>query len=554
MSALLRVENLTIDFHMDEGVVHAVRGISFEVEAGKTLALVGESGSGKSVTALSILRLLPSSAQVSGTIAYKDVDLATASDAKLRQVRGADISMIFQEPMSSLNPLHTVERQVSEVLTTHRGMRRAVARAETLRLLKLVGLGNAEARLDDYPHQLSGGQRQRVMIAMALANEPTLLIADEPTTALDVTVQAQILALLRELQQRLGMAMLFITHDLGIVRHMADEVCVMTKGEIVERGPTEDVMSAPQHTYTRHLLAAEPKGEPPASNPAAAVIAEAQNLRVWFPIKRGVLQRTVGHVRAVDDVSLSVRAGHTLGIVGESGSGKTTLGRALLRLVSSEGRIAFLGTELQAWSWREMRPLRKQMQIVFQDPFGALSPRMPVGDIVAEGLDVHRPELSPEQRERRVARALTEVGLDPSVAHRYPHEFSGGQRQRIAIARAMVLEPQLVVLDEPTSALDMSVQAQVVDLLRALQARHGLAYLFISHDLRVVRALANELIVMKDGKVVESGPAPKIFANPESAYTRQLLDAALSPPAADMLQFQHNNAQDWESSPRPRLP
>jgi microcin C transport system ATP-binding protein len=525
---------------MDTSTIHAVRGISFEVEAGKTLALVGESGSGKSVSANSILRLLPSSAEVHGTIRFGGRDLTTMSERELRGIRGNDISMIFQEPMSSLNPLHTVEQQVSEIIVTHRGLRKAAARAETLRLLKVVGLNDAETRLDDYPHQLSGGQRQRVMIAMALANEPDLLIADEPTTSLDVTVQAQILGLLQELQQRLGMAMLFITHDLGIVRHLADTVCVMTDGEIVERGDVADVFGKPQHSYTRHLLAAEPKGEPPEADPSAPVVAATEDLRVWFPIKRGLLRRTVGHIKAVDGVTLKVREGQTLGIVGESGSGKTTLGRAMLRLLESKGRIVFLGKELETYGWSEMRPIRKDMQIVFQDPFGSLSPRMTIGEIVAEGLNVHLPGLTHEERDRKVTRALIEVGLDPSATNRYPHEFSGGQRQRIAIARALVLEPKLVVLDEPTSALDMSVQAQVVDLLRMLQTRHRLTYLFISHDLRVIKALSNELIVMKDGKVVEAGPAAEIFANPQSPYTRQLMSAALTdvlvpPPANDVL-------------------
>jgi microcin C transport system ATP-binding protein len=528
MSALLEVENLTIDFHMDTTTIHAVRGISFTVEAGKTLALVGESGSGKSVSANSILRLLPPSAEVRGTIRFKGRDLTTMSERDLRGIRGNDISMIFQEPMSSLNPLHTIEQQVSEIIVTHRGLRKAEARAETLRLLGVVGLQDAEGRLDDYPHQLSGGQRQRVMIAMALANEPDLLIADEPTTSLDVTVQAQILGLLQEMQQRLGMAMLFITHDLGIVRHLADTVCVMTNGEIVERGDVADVFGNPQHSYTRHLLAAEPKGDPPLADPNAPVIASTQDLRVWFPIKRGLLRRTVGHIKAVDGVTLEVREGQTLGIVGESGSGKTTLGRAMLRLLESEGRILFLGKPLETYGWNEMRPIRKDMQIVFQDPFGSLSPRMTIGEIVAEGLNVHFPGLTHEERDIKVNRALIEVGLDPTAVNRYPHEFSGGQRQRIAIARALVLEPRLVVLDEPTSALDMSVQAQVVDLLRMLQTRHRLTYLFISHDLRVIKALANDLIVMKDGKVVEAGPAAEIFANPQSPYTRQLMSAALT--------------------------
>jgi len=524
--ALLSVENLRIAFRQEQGEVEAVKGISFDIPAGKTLALVGESGSGKSVTALSILRLLPPSATVSGRIAYKGNDLASASDQALRKVRGNDISMIFQEPMSSLNPLHTVERQIGEILAVHRGMGKGAARAKTLQLLADVGIPDPAQRLSSFPHQLSGGQRQRVMIAMALANEPDLLIADEPTTALDVTVQAQILTLLKSLQARLGMAMLFITHDLGIVRKMADETCVMTAGEIVERGPTEQIFAAPQHDYTKHLLAAEPKGAPPIANTDAQILVEANGLKVWFPIRRGLLRRTVGYVKAVDGIDISVRAGQTLGVVGESGSGKTTLGRALLRLISSEGRIAFGGADIEQKSWREMRPLRKDMQIVFQDPFGSLSPRMPVGDIVGEGLALHFPSLSAADRDRKVARALEEVGVDPERRTGYPHEFSGGQRQRIAIARAMVLEPKFVVLDEPTSALDMSVQAQVVDLLRELQRRHGLAYLFISHDLKVVRALANDVLVMREGKMVEAGPATQIFAAPQTDYTRALMGAA----------------------------
>ncbi len=535
MSDLLAVENLRISFALEHGTLEAVRGISFSVARGKTLALVGESGSGKSVTAASILRLLPASAEITGKIVFDGTDLASASDAEMRRIRGGRISMIFQEPMSSLNPLHTIERQVSEIITTHSGMRRAAARARALELLHDVGLAVAEARLDAYPHQLSGGPRQRVMIAMALANSPDLLIADEPTTALDVTVQAQILALLKSLQAKLGMAMLFITHDLGIVRHMADEVCVMTKGEIVERGPVAQIFASPRHDYTRHLLAAEPKGDPPPADPTAPIVIETAGLKVWFPIKRGVLRHTVGHVRAVDDVSIRVRAGQTLGVVGESGSGKTTLGRALLRLVSSEGRIAFLGSDIQARSWRAMRPLRRDMQIVFQDPFGSLSPRLPIADIVAEGLAVHMPELGAAERQRRVERALVEVGLDPADAWRYPHEFSGGQRQRVALARALILEPKFVVLDEPTSALDMSVQAQVVDLLRALQARHRLTYLFISHDLRVIRALANDVVVMKDGKIVEGGPAAQIFAAPRTDYTKALMAAALNTAALPVL-------------------
>jgi microcin C transport system ATP-binding protein len=434
--------------------------------------------------------------------------------------------MIFQEPMSSLNPLHTVERQVTEVLIVHRGMSKTAARARAVELLGEVGIPDPEERLNSYPHQLSGGQRQRVMIAMALANEPDLLIADEPTTALDVTVQAQILALLKSLQEKRGMAILFITHDLGIVRRMATEVFVMTEGKIVEQGATETIFTAPQHPYTKRLLAAEPKGDPPPANEGAKPLLEGQGVRVWFPIRRGLLRRTVGHIKAVDDVDVTIREGQTVGVVGESGSGKTTLGRALLRLVESEGKIAYVGRPIDALGSRALRPLRKDMQIVFQDPFGSLSPRMSVAEIVAEGLAVHHRELSAAERDARVVRALTEVGLDPSLRSRYPHEFSGGQRQRIAIARAMVLEPKFVVLDEPTSALDMSIQAQIVDLLRDLQRRHSLGYLFISHDLKVVRALANELVIMQAGKVVEHGPAAEIFAAPQHPYTKALLAAA----------------------------
>jgi microcin C transport system ATP-binding protein len=526
MTTLLSVSDLGIAFAGEAGVVEAVRGISFEIEAGKTLALVGESGSGKSATALSILRLLPPSATTRGAIVFKGENLAGAPERELRRVRGNAVSMIFQEPMSSLNPLHTVERQIGEILSVHRGLGKAAARRRTLELLADVGIPDPERRLQAFPHQLSGGQRQRVMIAMALANEPDLLIADEPTTALDVTVQAQILALLKTLQARHGMAMLFITHDLGIVRRMADFTCVMTQGEIVERGPTAGIFASPRHAYTRHLLAAEPRGTPPAPKPDATPIVSAEALKVWFPIRRGLLRRTIGHIKAVDGVDLEVRAGETLGVVGESGSGKTTLGRALLRLISSEGRIVFLDEAIETKSWRAMRPLRRDMGIVFQDPFGSLSPRMPVGDIVGEGLAVHFPELGPAEREKRVIEALGEVGIDPESRGRYPHEFSGGQRQRISIARAMVLGPKLVVLDEPTSALDMSVQAQVVDLLRTLQDRHGLTYIFISHDLKVVKALANRLLVMKDGRAVEAGPAAEIFAAPKTDYTKALMAAA----------------------------
>jgi microcin C transport system ATP-binding protein len=532
-SPLLSVRNLGIRFRQGGNATVAVEGASFEIERGETVALVGESGSGKSVTALSIMRLLPPSAEIpKGEIIFNGKDLLKAKSRELREVRGNDIGIVFQEPMTSLNPLHTIERQVSETLKLHRGLGDQAARARTLELLQKVGIREAESRLGAYPHQLSGGQRQRVMIAMALANEPDLFIADEPTTALDVTVQAQILKLLRELQRETGMAMLFITHDLGIVRRMAKRVCVMTQGRIVEQGATETIFKSPQHPYTRHLLAAEPKGAPPTSDLKAPIIMAADDLRVWFPIKRGFLRRVVGHIKAVDGIDLAVRQGQTLGVVGESGSGKTTLGLALMRLISSKGRIVFLGKPIEGRSFKEMRPLRSDMQIVFQDPYGSLSPRMSIADIVGEGLRIHFPQLSLAERDRKVAQALDEVGLDPKTRNRYPHEFSGGQRQRIAVARAMVLEPKFVMLDEPTSALDMSVQAQVVDLLRDLQRRHDLAYLFISHDLKVVRALANDIIVMRAGKVVEKGPAAKVFDTPETDYTKALIAAAFQIAAA----------------------
>ena len=504
-------------------------GASFDIAKGETVALVGESGSGKSVTALSVMRLLPPSAvHPAGEIFFKGKDILKASERELRAIRGDDIGIVFQEPMTSLNPLHTIERQVGEVLKVHRGMGDKAARARVLELLDQVGIRDAEQRLGAYPHQLSGGQRQRVMIAMALANEPDLFIADEPTTALDVTVQAQILKLLMELQKKSGLAMLFITHDLGIVRRMAQRVCVMTGGRIVEQGPTEAIFREPQHAYTRHLLAAEPKGMPPRADLSAPVVMEAEDVKVWFPIRRGLLRRTIGYIKAVDGVDVAVREGQTLGVVGESGSGKTSLGLALMRLISSKGRIVFLGKPIQGTTFKQMRPLRSNMQIVFQDPYGSLSPRMSIADIVGEGLKIHARSLSAQQRDQRVAAALAEVGLDPATRHRYPHEFSGGQRQRIAVARAMVLQPRFVMLDEPTSALDMSVQAQVVDLLRELQRRYNLAYLFISHDLKVVRALANDIIVMRHGKVVEPGTAEAVFQTPKSDYTRALMAAAFA--------------------------
>ncbi|ODN69349.1 ABC transporter ATP-binding protein [Methylobrevis pamukkalensis] len=527
---LLVVDNLSVAFARGGGdPAIAVGGVSFTLQRGRTLALVGESGSGKSVTALSIVRLLayPAASHPSGRILFKGRDLLAASEDEIRKVRGNAITMVFQEPMTSLNPLHTIERQIGEILKIHRGMGKTAARARTLELLHEVGIRDPEERLGAYPHQLSGGQRQRVMIAMALANEPDLLIADEPTTALDVTVQAQILKLLKEIQARRGMAILFITHDLGIVEHFSDDVCVMTRGEIVEAGPTRAVFAHPAHDYTRKLLAAAPKGAPPPSDPSAPVVMEADGLKVWFPIRRGFFRRTVGHIKAVDGVSVTVRAGQTLGVIGESGSGKTTLGLAMLRLISSEGPVAYLGQRIDGMSSRQMRPLRRDLQVVFQDPYGSLSPRMAIGEIVGEGLEIHAPGIRAAEREGRVVRALEEVGLDPESRHRYPHEFSGGQRQRIAIARAMVLQPKFVLLDEPTSALDMSVQAQVVDLLRDLQRRHGLAYMFISHDLRVVRALSNDVIVMRGGVAVETGPAAEVFGAPKSDYTRALMAAAL---------------------------
>ncbi|MET3924284.1 ABC transporter ATP-binding protein [Devosia sp. 2618] len=519
---LLSIRDLTIAFGANE----ATRHVSFDIAPGETVALVGESGSGKSVTALSVLRLLPPSASLSGQILFKGKDLVAAPPSELRAVRGNDISMIFQEPMSSLNPVHTIERQIGEVLAIHQGLRPNAARARTLELLDAVGIPDPKGRLASFPHQLSGGQRQRVMIAMALANEPDLLVADEPTTALDVTVQAQILTLLKDLQQRLGMAMLFITHDLGIVKKIADRVCVMTKGEIVETGPVAPLFANPQHAYTKHLLAAEPRGKPPASDPSAPSIVDVTDLKVWFPIKRGVFRSVVGHIKAVDGVDLSIRKGETLGVVGESGSGKSTLGYAVLRLIPSVGRVVVLGSEVQGRSWKAMRPLRADMQIVFQDPYGSLSPRLSVDQIIGEGLSVHAPHIKAQERDARVVKALEEVGLPPQSRFRYPHEFSGGQRQRIAIARAMVLEPRFVVLDEPTSALDVSIQAQVVDLLRDIQQRRGLTYMFISHDLKVVRALANQLIVMRNGKIVEQGDAADIFSAPQSDYTRALMAAA----------------------------
>jgi microcin C transport system ATP-binding protein len=533
---LLSVRDLSVAFHQGGETSIAVDHISFDIHRGETVALVGESGSGKSVSANSIVKLLPypAASHPSGEVFFNGKNLMKASDAELRHVRGNDITMIFQEPMTSLNPLHTIEQQVGEILELHQGLKGPAARSRTLELLNQVGIREAEKRLGAYPHQLSGGQRQRVMIAMALANRPELLIADEPTTALDVTVQAQILELLKSLKDEHGMSMLFITHDLGIVRKIADRVCVMTKGKIVETGPTAEIFANPQHAYTRHLLASEPKGEPPPSDASKPIVIEAKDVKVWFPIKAGFLRRVVDHVKAVDGIDVTLRAGQTLGVVGESGSGKTTLGLALTRLISSKGRIAFVGKDIDACSFGEMRPLRNRMQVVFQDPYGSLSPRMSIADIIGEGLKIHEKALTDGERDARVAAAPEEVGLDPANHRRYPHEFSGGQRQRVAIARAMVLKPQFVMLDEPTSALDMSVQAQVVDLLRDLQRKHNLAYLFISHDLKVVRALANEVIVMRMGKVVEQGSAERIFEAPNEDYTKALMAAAFNLEAVNL--------------------
>ncbi|MFA7305867.1 MAG: ABC transporter ATP-binding protein [Hyphomicrobium sp.] len=524
---LVDVRNLSVAFGDGADATRVVNGVSFHIDTSEIVALVGESGSGKTVSAMSILQLLPASASYpTGEILFEGKDILKANEAQLRAIRGKRISIIFQEPMTTLNPLHTIEVQVGEIIKLHQKLSDNDTRTRVVELLTKVGIRDAEKRLSAYPHQLSGGQRQRVMIAIALANQPDILIADEPTTALDVTIQAQILELLKALQKEMGMAMLLITHDLGIVRRMAERVYVMKNGEIVETGNTEDVFTAPKHPYTRHLIEAEPKGEPPAVDASRPVVVEADNLKVWFPIKRGWLQRTVDYVKAVDGLSMKVRAGETLGVVGESGSGKTTLGLALLRLLSSEGPIAYVGKRIDGLNNKQMRPLRKEMQIVFQDPYGSLSPRLTIEQIIEEGLLIQNPELDEDGRKERVATALQEVGLDPATRDRYPHEFSGGQRQRIAIARAMVLKPKFVMLDEPTSALDMSVQAQIVDLLRDLQRKRDLAYLFISHDLKVVRALCNYVIVMRNGKVVEEGPSREIFDHPKDDYTKALLAAA----------------------------
>ena len=525
MNTVMHARNLNVTFRQEGAETRAVRNVSFDIERGETVALVGESGSGKSVTALSTVSLLPESAEITGSVIYEGTQISGASEAELRRVRGNDISFIFQEPMTSLNPLHTLEKQLTESIRLHQGLTGRAVRTQILELLQRVGIPDPEERLKSYPHELSGGQRQRVMIAMALANGPNLLIADEPTTALDVTIQAQILELLAKLKDDEGMSMLFITHDLGIVRRFADRVYVMKNGEIVEQGETGALFENPRHRYTRELLSATSAGVPDPVPLGAKTVVETDSLRIWFPIKRGLLRHTVGHIKAVNSATLSVRAGETLGIVGESGSGKTTLALAILRLISSEGPVILMNHEIQKLNSKKMRPLRSEMQIVFQDPYGSLSPRMTVEEIIAEGLAIH-PVDSDRDHRSMVTEIMREVGLDPATMHRYPHEFSGGQRQRIAIARAMILRPKLLVLDEPTSALDMTVQVQIVELLRNLQKRHKLAYLFISHDLKVVRALSHKVMVMKRGDVVEQGDAAQVFDNPQTNYTRQLMAAA----------------------------
>lgn len=528
--SLLEISNLSVDFKNGSQVTHAVKNVSMTIEKGEILAVVGESGSGKSVTALSVLQLLPypMAQHPSGSIKFKGQELMGAPDVVLRGIRGNKIAMIFQEPMTSLNPLHTIEKQIAEVLFIHKRMNPAQARQRVIELLNMVGLEKLTQRLGAYPHELSGGQRQRVMIAMALANEPDLLIADEPTTAVDVTVQAQLLKLLKELQQKTGMAIMLITHDLSIVQKMADRVAVMYRGELVEYEKTAKLFSAPSHAYTQMLLAAQPKGEPQPFDANVQPIFHAEQLKVHFPIKAGIFRRVVDYVRAVDGIDIDIRPGQTVGIVGESGSGKTTLGLALLRLIQSKGVIRFNGQQIDAIAANDLRPLRKDMQIVFQDPYGSLSPRLSIAQIIEEGLLVHFSDLSAAEREKRVIDVMKEVGLDPATRNRYPHEFSGGQRQRVAIARAIVLKPKFIILDEPTSALDMSVQAQIIDLLRDLQQKHNLAYMFISHDLRVVKAISHQVMVMKNGKMVEIGSTRQVFESPREAYTKTLIAAALN--------------------------
>ncbi len=568
---IIEIKNLSVDFKTPGGAFHAVKGISFDIHRGETVALVGESGSGKSVTALSILKLLPyptASHPAPSSIKFEGLEILDKGETVMRTIRGAQVGMIFQEPQSALNPLHTIDRQIGEVLKIHKGLGGDKLKTRILELLDLVGLSKMKDRLNAYPHELSGGQRQRVMIAMALANNPELLIADEPTTALDVTIQAQILELLQKLQKDLNMALLLITHDLSIVEKMADRICVMKNGDIVEQNDTKTLFKSPAHPYTKMLLAAQPRGfAKPAANDAPALM-EGKNVKVHFPKSKNFFGKPTSFVKAVDDVNVIIRKGHTLGVVGESGSGKTTLGLALLKLVKSEGTIVFQGKPLPSKPQKdlstiaaifvfliilirlpysllqglyllirgkrpksfqeELRKLRSKMQIVFQDPYGSLSPRMSIAQIIGEGLALHFPTLTEAEQDAKIIQVMREVQMDPETRHRYPHEFSGGQRQRISIARAMVLNPEFVVLDEPTSALDVSVQAEIVDLLRNLQEKHGLTYMFISHDLRVVRAMAHDILVMKDGKIVESGPANDVFSNPKEDYTKTLLEAALN--------------------------
>jgi microcin C transport system ATP-binding protein len=524
---LLSIENLSVDFKTAGSVVHAVKRVSLDVKRGETVALVGESGSGKSVTAHSILRLLPypQASHPCGTVYFDNLETLGATDDQIRSIRGNKVGMIFQEPMTAFNPVHTIERQINEVLILHQGVSESKASKRTLELLELVGIENAGKRMSAYPHELSGGQRQRAMIAMALANGPELLIADEPTTALDVTVQAQVIELLKSLQRQFKMAVLLITHDFSVVRRFSDRIAVMYQGEIVEAGNSDEIFANPQHDYTKLLMRSDPSGTPSPVKSEAETVVQTDVLKVWFPIKKGILKRTKGYVKAVDGITVRVRRGHCLGIVGESGSGKTTLGLAILRLINSDGGIAFQDVSISSYNQKKMRSLRKEMQIVFQDPFGSLSPRMSIAKIIEEGLSIHKTEDS-DEFETEIIKVLQEVGLDPDARHRYPHEFSGGQRQRIAIARALVLKPKLIILDEPTSSLDRSVQFQVINLLKDLQLKYGLTYIFITHDLKIVKALCHEIIVMKSGVVVEAGPAQKVFTSPEEEYTKSLLNAA----------------------------
>ena len=523
MKEILKIENLSVSFGNND----AVKNVSFGINKGETVALVGVSGSGKSITALATVNLIDQAANISGSVKYCEKEIINSNSKDLRKIRGNDISFIFQEPMTSLNPLHTIERQLSESLKLHQGLKGPKVLEKILDLLAKVGIDEAHKRVTNYPHQLSGGQRQRIMIAMALANKPDLLIADEPTTALDVTIQAQILELLAKIQKSEGMGMLFITHDLSVVRRIADRVCVMKGGEIVEEGVTNEIFESPKHAYTKKLLNAEPSGIPRPIIANAAKVIDIKNLRIWFPIVKGILRKVVGNVKAVNNANLNISEGETLGIVGESGSGKTTLALAIMRLISSKGHITFMGKKLDGLTNNQLKPIRRDIQMVFQDPYGSLSPRFTIEQIIAEGLDVHNLDEG-QNRRKMVENILVEVGLEKEMIDRYPHEFSGGQRQRIAIARAMILKPKLLILDEPTSALDMTVQVQIVKLLRDLQIKYSLAYLFISHDLRVIRALSHKVIVMSNGDIVEAGTNKDIFENPKSDYTKQLITAAMN--------------------------